>query len=75
MASFFSACFCAPVFAEDSAPEETPAVPQIVYDNASGVTDLTSPSAWVGGVVPGAGDVAVFDGATPGTLSLGATTE
>lgn len=73
--SLFSACACAHVFAEDSAPEETPAVPQIVYDNASGVTDLTSPSAWVGGVVPGAGHVAVFDGATPGTLSLGATTE
>ncbi|MDO5320476.1 MAG: hypothetical protein Q4G65_17755 [bacterium] len=45
------------------------------YDASSGVTDLTIDSAWVGGVVPGAGDVAVFDGATPATLNLGETTE
>lgn len=47
---------------------------EIVYDNASGVTDLTAAAAWAGGVAPGAEDVAVFDGTTPETLSLGAAT-
>ncbi len=47
---------------------------EIVYDNAAGVTDLTDAAAWTGGVVPGTDDVAVFDGATPETLSLGVAT-
>lgn len=47
---------------------------EIVYDSASGVADLTAAAAWTGGVVPGADDVVVFDGATPATLSLGAAT-
>ena len=45
-----------------------------VYLNDSGVIDLTDPNAWSGGVVPGADDVAVFDGQTPPTLQLGETT-
>ena len=47
---------------------------EIVYDGAAGETDLAKPAAWQGGVAPGASDVAVFDGAAPGTLSLGAET-
>ncbi len=43
----------------------------IVYDGVAGVTDLTAAEAWVGGVVPGTNDVAVFDGDVPESLSLG----
>lgn len=51
------------------------AASEIVYDAQARVTDLTSSAAWVGGVVPGADDVAVFDGALPAALTLGLTTE
>lgn len=47
---------------------------EVVYDNKAGVADLTDAAAWTGGVVPGADDVVVFDGATPETLTLGVAT-
>ena len=42
----------------------------IAYLNGSGVTDLSDGTAWDGGVPPGAGDVAVFDGTLPNTLTI-----
>ena len=42
----------------------------IVYLNSSGVTDLSDGAAWDGGVPPGAGDVAVFDGTIPASLTV-----
>lgn len=54
--------------------EETSAPTLIYYDNTANVLDLTNATAWVGGVVPGSNDVAVFDGAVPATLNLGAET-
>ncbi len=45
-----------------------------VYDADSGVTDLSVSGAWVDGAIPGADDVAVFDGETPEVLMLGAST-
>jgi len=45
-----------------------------VYLADSEETDLTQPSAWSSGVVPGPNDVAVFDGIVPATLFLGSNT-
>ena len=42
----------------------------VAYLNGSGVTDLSDGTAWDGGVPPGAGDVAVFDGMLPDTLTI-----
>ena len=42
----------------------------VEYDASSGVTDLSLPTAWKGGVVPGSNDTAVVAG-TGGTLTLG----
>lgn len=42
----------------------------ISYLSGSGVTDLSDGAAWDGGVPPGVGDVAVFDGMLPATLTI-----
>ena len=44
---------------------------QIQYDTASGVTDLSQPSAWIGGVAPAENDTALVAGAG-GDFTLGA---
>ena len=43
---------------------------QVAYLNGSGVTDLSDGAAWDGGIAPGVGDVAVFDGSIPATLTV-----
>lgn len=47
---------------------------QVCYDTGSGVKDLSSGSAWVGGTAPGADDVAVLSG-VGGTFTFSADTE